>query len=383
MNRVYLDNAASTSVDKRVVKAMMPYWSEQYGNAGGILHDEGMEGRTAIDTARQELAGYINAQETEIVFTSGGTEANNLAILGVVRRLEDEGTPLTDMHIITTEIEHSSVLDIFKFLEKKGVQMSYVQVDIDGLILIEDVQNALQDNTVLVSVMMSNNEIGTVMPVFEIGRMILAKKKGRALPLYFHVDASQAALFFKINVLTLHADLITFDAQKMYGPKGVGFLYKNQKVELQPLMLGGNQEFGLRPGTPNTPLIVGYHKAFELVEESREKHNKQMTELRNYFIAEVEARGATLNGSREKRVPSNINVSFEGYDAEFFVISLNKKGVACSAKSACLGSNKDGSYVVRALGGKGTSSVRFSLSKYTTKKELDFTLRMIEEILKK
>lgn len=386
MHRIYLDNAASTAVDKKVVEAMKPYWNEKYGNAGGILHSEGLEARDTIKKARSDLASYINSQENEVIFTSGGTEGNNLAILGVMRELDNSGVPIENTHIITTTIEHSSVLDIFKYLEKHGAKVSYVPVDENGLVKAEDIKDEINDNTVLVSIMMANNEIGTIQPIEEIGRMISSMKKGRDLPLYYHTDASQASLFLKIDVNTLHADLITFDAQKMYGPKGVGFLYKHKDVKLQPLFIGGNQEFGLRPGTPNTPLIVGLHKTFELIEESREKNNVQMIEFRDYFIKELEELGAKLNGDREKRIPSNINVSFSGIDSEFFVISLNEKGIACSTKSACIGPNTGGSYVIDALGkGKeeSSSSVRFSLSKYTTKKELDTALKAIKEVLKK
>lgn len=386
MKRVYLDNAASTAVDKRVVVAMKPYWNEKYANAGGILHKEGLEARAVITKARSALSSYINAQEDEIIFTSGGTEGNNLAIFGVIRELEGEGIPLENMHVVTTGIEHSSVRDIFIYLEKRGVNVSYVPVNSDGVVSVEDVRNEIKDNTVLVSIMMANNEIGTIQPVEEIGKIITAKKDGRELPLYFHTDASQAALFFKINVAKLHADLITFDAQKMYGPKGIGFLYKKRNVTLEPILIGGNQEFGLRPGTPNTPLIVGFYKAFELVEESRELNNNQMTELRDYLILRLEELGGILNGSKVERIPSNVNISFKGIDSEFFIITLSEKGIAASAKSACIGPNTGGSYVVSELGKtekESSSSVRFSLSKYTTKKELDFTIGKVKEILKK
>lgn len=350
MHRVYLDNAASTAVDKDVVESMRPYWNEKYGNAGGVLHNDGMDANNAIKNARTDIASYIGARDDEIIFTSGGTEGNNLAILGVMRELDNSGVPIESMHVITTTIEHSSVLDIFKYLEKHGAEVTYVEVNENGLVSADDVKNEIKDNTVLVSIMMANNEIGTIQPVDEIGKIISPLKKGRDIPLYFHTDASQAALYMKVNVETLHADLITFDAQKMYGPKGIGFLYKKRGVKLQPIFIGGNQEFGLRPGTPNTPFIVGFQKAFEMAEEQREKNNKQMTELRDYFIDELEKLGGILNGDPKKRLPNNLNISFQGQDGEFFVISLNEKGISCSTKSACLGPNTGGSFVISALG---------------------------------
>lgn len=383
MKRIYLDNAASTSVDERVVDAMAPYWNDNYGNAGGI-HLEGVTAKKAIKDVRDNLAKYINAHSDEVIFTSGGTEGNNMAILGVVRELENKGMLINEMHLITTTIEHSSVLEIFQYLEELGAKVSYIGVPENGVVNVQDIENEIKDNTMLISVMMANNEIGTVQPVEEIGKAIVSINKNRNTPIYFHVDASQAGLFFKINTNELHADFITFDGQKVYGPKGVGFLYKKREVSIQPLFIGGNQEFGLRPGTPNTPLIVGLGKAFEILEEEREENNKKMIELRDYFIKQLEELGMKINGDKVKRIPSNINVSFVGHDGEFIVVTLDSKGIACSTRSACIGDSKDGSYVVRELGKSKeeyTSSVRFTLSKDTKRKDIDYVVRMVKEIL--
>ena len=284
--RIYLDNVASTQLDRRVYDAMRPYWSEVYGNPGGI-HKEGVGARKALDKARHIIASCLSAHDDEVIFTGNGTEANNLAILGLVERLETEGIKLSDMHFISSSIEHPSVLDCFKSLEKKGAQVTYVDVDEAGIVNPKGVAEALNEKTVLVSIMAVNNEIGTIMPIREISKQIKSfckRRKDNTGPLYFHTDASQAALLLPLNILRLGVDLLTLDAQKIYGPKGSGALFKKRDVHIESIMMGGSQEFGLRPGTENVPLAVGFAEAFSIAVDEREKENRRLKKLQTYFF---------------------------------------------------------------------------------------------------
>ena len=379
--RIYMDHAAATPLDERVFSAMQPFWSEHFGNAGA-MHKEGRTAFEAVEKARSISAQAIRANNDEIIFTSGGTESNNLAIFGVVESIQERGIAFEDMHIITSAIEHASVTDVFERLEKLGVSVTYIPVSSDGILDLLALKKSIQDNTVLVSIMYSNNEIGTIQPVHEIGRHIAQISGDRATPLYYHIDASQALLFFDCNVEKLHTHLMSFDGQKIYGPKGIGFLYKHRDVELIPRFFGGKQEQHIRPGTPNTPLVVGLGEAVKIASDEREEFLEKVSELQGLLIEKIRmlVPEAKFNGDLNERTPNNVNISLPGSDAEMIVLSLDAQGVACSAKSACLTTN--GSNVVRALS-KGeeyaTSSVRFTFGRGTTEEEI---VRVAESLKK-
>jgi len=393
--RIYMDYAAATPIDNDVLKAMQPYFTVLFGNAGAI-YKEGVIIKTAIDGARKSIADVLNARSEEIVFTSGGTESNNLAIFGVISALEDSGMRIKDMHFITSAIEHSSVLELFKFLEKKGANVSYIGTEENGIVNVKDIKEALKENTVLVSIMYVNNEIGTIQPIAEIAKTLrhFRKKKLKSkiqnprLP-YLHTDASQAPLYFQLDVEKMHIDLMTLGGQKIYGPKGVGCLYKKRDVKINSIIKGGWQENKLRAGTENTPLIIGFAKALELAEKNREKEYERIKTLRDYFITKIYKKipKAKLNGSRESRSPNNINVYIPNINGEFFVVLLDNKGITCATRSACKeGDENEGSYVIEALRygrERAKSSLRFSLGKETTKKDIDYVIKILSENIKK
>lgn len=382
--RIYLDYASSTPVDSRVVKAMEPYWSDSFGNAGSV-HKEGQEAKDALNEARKKIARDISAHSNEIIFTSGGTESNNIAIFGVIAALERSGTTKKDMHIITSVIEHPSVLDCFSFLKEQGVEVSFIGVNENGIFNLKEFEEALRPNTVLVSLMYVNNEIGTVQPISTVSKIIKnlnEENNNKNQKIYFHTDACQAPLYFNCDVNRLGVDLMTIDAQKIYGPKGVGFLYKRRGVLIESIFKGGNQESGLRPGTENTPLAVGISEAFSLAVMERDKESERLIKLRDYFIKEIlqKVKGAELNGDAKERSPNNINISIPGIDAEFFVLKLDANGIAIGSRSACIAQEGGKSYVITSLG-RGDiyadSSLRFTLGKGTTKKSIDYVVEVM------
>lgn len=371
--RIYLDYAATTPVDAEVLKAMMPYFAEDFGNANSI-HQEGVKTKQALDNARKSVADILNVRSEEIIFTSGGTESNKIAIEGVVDNPQGK-------HAITSTIEHPSVLDVFKVLEKQGLEVTYVGVNESGVVNPKDVRDAIKENTVLVSIMYVNNEIGTIQPIADIAKAIRQSRKqnvdvGRP-HLYFHTDASQAPLYLPLNTIKLGVDLMTLGGQKMYGPKGIGCLYAKKDLKIA------------KAGTENIPLIVGFTKALELAEQNKEEESARLTELRDYFIDELKKAvpQVRLNGSRELRSPNNVNIYIPNIDGEFFTILLDSKGIACSTKSACKIDDEDeGSYVIQALGhntARAKSSLRFSLGKNTTKKDIDYVVKTLSEIVEK
>lgn len=386
--RIYLDYAASTPVDRRVKEAMEPYWSLHFGNPGGI-HKEGVIAKKAVDDARKSVAESIGAREPEIIFTSGGTEGNNLSIFGLVRQLKRKGTPVEKMHFITTSIEHPSVLDIYKELEREGASVSFIGVTEEGVVDLEELKEALQPETVLVSVMHANNEIGTIQPVDEIAKIIRKYRKDTngESPL-FHVDSSQVPLYLDVSAPNLGVDFMVFDGQKIYGPKGVGALYIKKDLKILSLFYGGKQERCLRPGTENVSLIVGFKEAFVNAVLEREIESARLTKLRDYFIDTLlkKVPQAVLNGSLENRLPNNANFYIPEMDDEWFVLQMDARGIAISTRSACIGGEYKGSYVVAALG-KGEeqarSSFRFTMGKQTTKEDMEYVIEMIEEIVKK
>lgn len=358
MKRIYLDYAAATPVDEKVKEAMEPFWSKEFANPSSI-HQEGKKAKEVLESSRKAIASLIGAKPGEIIFTSGATEANNLAIFGSARG-----------DVITTTIEHPSILEPIKKLEKEGREVTYLKVGEDGIISPEDVRRALRQETVLVSFGYASSEIGTIQPIAEIGKML---KNHNCL---FHTDASQAAGFLNLNPQYLGVDLMSVNGAKIYGPKGIGFLYKRRGVELSPLISGGGQEEGVRAGTENIPLIAGLAKAFELSEKNKKEESRRLSDLRDYFIASLSEKipGVKLEGHPARRLPNNVNISVAGLDPEALVISLDQKGIAASTGFACASSHLYKSH---------QNSLRISLGRDTKKEDLDFTIKVLKEIVAK
>ena len=390
MRRVYLDYAATTPVDPRVKEMMDPWWTENFGNAGG-LYEEGRRAKEAKQNSREVIAKLIGARAEEIIFTSGGTEADNLAIFGVARKLEAElptGSSASNSHIITTAFEHHAVLHPCQQLEKEGFEVSYLDVGKDGVVNPEDVRKALRPETILVSIMYANNEIGTIQPIYEIGKIIRefrAQNKSQ-LP-YFHTDACQAAGYLDLNVNNLGVDLMSVNASKIYGPKGVGFLYKRAGVKIKPQILGGGQEGRMRSGTEAIPLVVGMAEAFKIAQKEREEESGRLIPLRDYFISEILKRipKVVLNGHPANRLPNNINVSILDIEGEALILYLDAEGISISTGSACTSESLDPSHVILALGKPyefAPSSMRFTLGRSTTKEDLDYVLEKLPKIVR-
>jgi cysteine desulfurase len=365
--KAYFDNGATTRVDPRVVKAMLPYFTEVYGNASSI-HSYGVKAREAISKAREVIAKKINASPQEIIFTSGGTESDNLAIKGVALS-KGKG------HIITSKIEHHAVLNTCKALEGQGFKVTYLPVDKDGLVSLELLSKAIKEDTILVSIMHANNEIGTIQPIKEIYE--ICKSKG----VIFHTDAVQS--FTKVPLNSSHADLISFSSHKIHGPKGVGALFVREGVKLKRLMEGGGHEFGFRPGTENVPGIIGFVKAVELCSKS---DFKKMIVLRDYIITELlKIPGSMLNGPK-KRLCNNINITFDRVEGESLLLYLDSKGIAVSTASACSSRDLKPSHVLTAIGlrpEKSHGTIRITISRFNTKEEADYLITSVKESVKK
>lgn len=375
MRKVYLDYSATTPVKKEVLDAMIPYFTEEFGNPSS-LYEVGAEVKGALVKARKQVAELINAGEKEIFFTSGGTEADNWAILGTANTKKSKGN-----HIITTKIEHHAVLHTCAFLEKQGYEVTYLDVGEDGIVNPKDVEEAIRDNTILISIMFINNEIGTIQPIKEIGK--IAKEHG----VLFHTDAVQAVGNCDIDVKDLGIDMLSMSAHKIYGPKGIGALYVRRGVNIGSLLHGGAQESKKRAGTENTPGIVGFGQAAELAKKELETHIKRNTELRNYFIDRVlnEIEDTFLNGGREKRHPGNANITFEYIEGEAMLLMLDMNGISISTGSACSSASLTPSHVLSALGipvEKIHGTLRFTVGDFTEKEDLDYTVEKLKEIVK-
>ena len=398
--RIYLDHAATTYLDPRVKKAMERCWSDDFGNPSTIYH-EGRKAKRDIEESRKIIAGIIRSHPDEIIFTSGGTESNNLAIFGVAfnrnRSPSSVIEPKTDFgskHIITTKFEHHSVLNPIKFLEKNGFNVTYLDVGEDGVVDPKDIKKALRLETILVSIIYANNEIGTIQPIAEIGRIIkefkiknLKSKIDEKIP-FFHIDACQATGYLDMDVKKLGVDMMTVNGSKVYGPKGLGFLYVKRGVKLIPMMYGGEQENKLRPGTENVPAIVGLAEAIKIADKEKKKEVKRLTVLRDYFIGRLtkEIPNVFLNGHPQKRLPNNINISIMGIEGESAVLYLDDLGVSCSTGSACTSDSLEPSHVIMALGRSyefGHGSIRFSLGKVNKKSDINYVMNIFPEIVKK
>lgn len=387
MKRVYLDYASTTPIDKRVLAEFILLSKNYFGNPGSVSK-EGVSAKAKLAEARKVVANFLSCRPFEIVFTSGGTESNNLAIFGVVSSLLKKGRKYSDMHIVSSGIEHSSILECLKFLEEKGVLVSYLKVDSRGLVDVKELRKIINEKTVLVSVMFANNEIGVIEPIKEIAKEVRFVRKSRnsSYPL-FHTDASQVANYEELKVDSLGVDLLTLDGQKMYGPRGVGALYVKSGVSIEPMIFGGGQEDGVRSGTENLSLIGAFAKAVSICEEGRAKEAKRTLLLRDFLIKEIGKifEDVVFNGDLEKRLPNNVNFSLKNIDTEMLTLRLDSKGFAVSTKSACLGSGV-GSYVVQALGAEDwrqKNTIRISIGRYTTKDDCINFIKTLSSLKKK
>lgn len=385
---IYLDYAAATPLDERVKKAMESHWQVRFGNPYSI-HSFGKAARKSLESARGDIAQVLGARRDEIIFTSGGTEANNLAILGVAESFKNEKRArLSSPHIISTQFEHSSVLEPLAHLRKKGFEITLVGVSEGGMVDIKKIQRSLRKETILVSVMYVNNEIGTIQQIDRIGRIVkdFRKKNNLRYP-YFHTDASQAPRFLPVNVSTAGVDLLTLDGAKIYGPKGVGILFVKSGTRVTPLVFGGGRDV-LRAGTENVPSAIGFAKALSLCNTLRKKEYEKIEKLRHYFIRVLSScvPGALLNGDTKRSIPGIINVSFPGLSGEALLIALDVGGVFVSTASACSSTNTDISHVIMSLsknGKRARGSLRFSIGRETTKSELLKAIRILTSIIKK
>ncbi len=373
--RVYLDNSATTPIDKRVIDEMLPYLTEKFGNASSI-HFFGQETRSAIDKARHQVASAINSRPNEIIFTSGGTESNNLAIRGFVEANEKYGK-----HIITSHIEHPAVKNVCEALEKRGFEVTYLPVYEDGIVKIEDVKNAIREDTVLITIMTANNEIGTIQPVEEIGK-IVREERGKGNKIWFHTDAVQAVGRMKVDVEEIGCDLLSISAHKIYAPKGIGALYIRRGVRLQSQNLGGRQERERRGGTENVPNIVAFGKACELVNQNLNERIEHVKTLRDKFEVEVGERISDIvfNGNREKRLPHLSNISFNHVEGEGILINLDMQGVAVSTGSACSSGSLEASPIILALGQTddlARGAVRFSFGQENSIEDVEYVLERL------
>ncbi|AAK80191.1 cysteine desulfurase [Clostridium acetobutylicum] len=370
---IYMDYSATTPVLKEVVEEMMPYFTEFYGNPASI-YSLSNESKMAIDEAKITVSKIINCKPYEIFFTSGGSEGDSWAIIGSAFANRDKGK-----HIITTAIEHHAVLNSCKFLEGEGFEVTYLNVDSNGLVSIEELKKNIRKDTILVSIMMANNEIGTIEPVKEIGDYLKGKN------IIFHTDAVQAAGHVKIDVDQINADLLSLAAHKFYGPKGIGILYIRKGTKVSNIIYGGGQQRGRRGGTENVPAIVGAAKALKIVSDDIEKENTRQENLRNLFVEKaLELPYVKLNGIlNEKRLSNNINLCFNGKDGEGILFNLDMNGICASAGSACQAGAMEASHVLTAIGlskEEARSSIRFTIGRFTTEEEILYVVDKLKEL---
>lgn len=376
MKTIYFDHAATTAVAREVKEAMDPYFCENYGNASS-LYDLGYKSKEAINEARIKVAKVLNAKPNEIYFTSCGSESDNLALKGVARANRQKGN-----HIITSKIEHPAVLNTCKQLEKEGFKVTYLNVNKKGFVDLEELKNSINSNTILVSIMFANNEVGTLQPIKQIANIV---HKYNAI---FHTDAVQAVGNVKIDVQEMGIDLLSMSAHKFYGPKGVGALYVRKNVNFVQLQNGGHQENDKRAGTENVAGIVGLGKAIELADKNMEENNKKLLELRQYFLEQIKNKMPyiRINGDLNNRLPGNINISFLYVNGKDIVKMLANYGICTSSGSACSSGLPQPSHVLLAMGlneGIAKSSLRITLGKENTKEDIDYLVKALEESIKK
>ncbi len=371
VDRIYADNNATTPVDPKVKMEMLPYLEDRFGNPNS-LHTTGREARKAVEEARQKVAEMLNCKAKEIIFTSSATESNNHAIKGTAFARKNEGK-----HIITSKIEHKCVLEACGWLEEQGFEITYLDVDKEGYLSVEDIEEELREDTVLVSIMMANNEVGTIQPINKLARIVHEKSNA-----YFHTDMAQCPGKMDVDVENLGVDMATINAHKMYGPKGIGALYKGQDVEIDPLLHGGGQEEGERSGTENVPYIVGFGKACELAQKNQEKD--RLEKMHQKFVEDVCARieKVVINGPLSPRLPGNTNMSFIGVEGEALVLRLDNHGIDVATGSACSSDELKASHVLEALD-KGPevahSSLRISFGRFNTMDDVDAVVEALEK----
>lgn len=377
MERIYFDNAATTAVESEVVEAMLPYFTEIYGNASSP-HGFGREAHKVMEKAREQVADLIGAAPEEIYFTSGGTESDNLAIFGVLEAQEKKGK-----HIITSSIEHHAILHTCEYLEKaRGVEVTYLPVDENGLVNPKDVEAAIRPDTVLITIMLANNEIGTIEPIAEIAE--IAKKHG----VTFHTDAVQAVGAIPVDVNELKVDLLTLTAHKVYGPKGIGALYIRKGTRIKPIIHGGSHERNMRAGTESVAQMAGLGKAAEIAKKELNENAVRLTQLRDKMISETlkAIPHSRLNGDPKKRLPNNVNMSFSFVEGEALLLMLDMKGIACSSGSACTSGSLDPSHVLLAIGldhETAHGSLRVTLGRHTTEEEVDYFLKELPPVIER
>lgn len=374
--KIYLDHAATTPVKQEVLAAMLPYFSERFGNPSSI-YSLGRENRKAIEDAREKVAKALNALPKEIFFTSGGSESDNWAIKGVAYANQTKGK-----HIITTNIEHHAVLNTCKYLERQGFEVTYIPVKENGIVDVEDIKQAIRPDTILISVMFANNEIGTIQPIKEIGA--LAREKG----IYFHTDAVQAIGNIPVDVKDMNIDLLSLSAHKFYGPKGVGVLYIRDGVRIHSFIHGGEQERGKRASTENVAGIVGLGKAIEMANTNIDTYNEKLLKLRDRTISELLEKipHSRLNGDAEKRLPGNVNISFEFVEGESILLSLDMKNICASSGSACTSGSLDPSHVLLAIGLPheiAHGSLRLTFGEENTDSDIDYLVEVLPPIIEK
>jgi len=374
MNSIYFDNAATTKVKREVLKEMIPYFEIEYGNPSS-MYSIGRNAKKAVNDARKKVAELINSDVNEIIFTGSGSESDNLALKGIARANKSKGN-----HIITSKIEHHAVLDSCKTLENEGFKITYINVDKDGIIDLEELKNAISKDTILISIMFANNEIGTIQPIEEVAK--IAKEYN----ILFHTDCVQACGNIEIDVKKMKIDLLSMSGHKLNGPKGIGALYVKNGINIKKILDGGQQEKGKRAGTENVPGIVGLGKACEIANKNINKHIEYLKKLRDYYISEIETKikNVKLNGSREKRLPGNANFSFEGVDAQTLLFKLDQAGICASAGSACNTGSELPSHVLLAIGLNkelAYSSLRTTFSEENTKEDVEYLIKNIEQIV--
>lgn len=387
--RIYLDYASLTPIDERVLAIMKKYSSSKYANPSS-WYIEGVNAKKVLDDSRKSVANVISAHSDEIIFTGGGTEANNIAILGAIEAQRSLGVEYKNMHIVTSAIEHSSVLECINSLKAKGVNVDIVGVNSLGIVDLDELKKKINTNTVLVSIMMVNNEVGSIQPIREIAKIIRRVRTNNIdsnhsninsarLPL-FHTDAAQGFLYEDINMQNLGVDMMTLDSGKVYGPRGTGVLYIKRDTPIAPVIFGGGQEGGVRSGTENIPSIAGFATALEIAHRDRQKESERINDLRKIFIQGLKntKESITINGGMQS--PHILNVSIPNIDNEFFVLQLDAKGIACSTKSSCL-RDEDESYVLRAMGANSKNSIRFSIGRFTKKSDILKAIKIIECII--
>ncbi|MGO1470358.1 MAG: cysteine desulfurase NifS [Tissierella sp.] len=371
---IYMDNAATTPVKDEVLEEMIPFFKERYGNPSSI-YSIAQASKTAVEKAREQVANAIGAKKEEIYFTAGGSESDNWAIKGIAYRNKRKGN-----HIITSKIEHHAVLHTCEYLEKNGFEVTYLNVDEDGVVDLEELKNSIKDTTILITIMAANNEIGTIQPIEKIAE--IAKSKD----VLFHTDAVQAIGSMKIDVKNMDIDMLSLSGHKIYGPKGVGALYIRRGVQIDSLITGGGQERKKRAGTENVPGIVGLGKAIELAYENLEEHNNKLILLRNSLIEKIENNidEIKLNGHRINRLPNNVNFSFKYIEGESLLLSLDMMGIAASSGSACTSGALDPSHVLMSIGlghEIAHGSLRLSLGDFNTEEEVDYVVEELKKIV--